>query len=203
MVTVHDQQEPLWLLPPDPPTTKRKFAPWHIVTLVVGVPILATLSAIGANTVAHHFIDVPAARASANTAHKASARPTRTAPQYDLAQYRSVLNGSDAQRFVDSLARLRTDVVRSNFTQAVGDAPRLINAADTWLADLKGTHPPPSFNASKLEYMAATVQARKAGQTIQQALQSTNFGLMQQGADQIGRARSLLRQANAPHATGS
>lgn len=211
MTTAKDEipvQDPLFLLPPPPGPgpERKKLAQWHIAVLIVGVPILAFLSCVGANTVAHHFIDAPAVKASDTAAtHKAKAspRPTATGPHYDLAGYREVLNGTQAQAFIDALGKLRSDAVRSNFTSAVSDAPRLIQTADTWLAMLRKTNPPPSYGAGKVQYLTATIMARRAARTIQQGLQTVNLGLLQRGSQQIAKARWLLHRANAPQAQGS
>jgi hypothetical protein len=208
LIQDNPQQEPLFTLAPPPTSPKperNKLKPWHIAVLIVGVPVFAFLSCVGANTVAHWFIhDAPAVKASGTVAtHKASAKPTPTGPHYDIAGYRAALNGSTAQAFVNALGELRNDAVRSNFTAAVTDAPRLIDTANRWLSLLRRTTPPPSYSAGKVQYILAAIMARRPARTIQQGLQTVNLGLLQRGADQISKARWLLARANAPAPKGS
>jgi hypothetical protein len=183
--------------PPKP--AKRKLVWWHVAIYVVGVPILAFLSCVGANTVVHWWIkDRPAAQTAATgkpTPHKPAG------PRYNLAGYHSAITGPEEQAFASALWKLRADIRRPDYTAAATDAPRLMAAAGSWLSLLRPTNPPPSYGPQKLTYLQAAAMARRAGGTIQQALNTENLQLLQRGADQAARARFLLSHAaaQAPH----
>src|SRR6266487_4823930 len=107
MTTAQDpipQQEPLFLVPPLPTPTgpqKKALARWHVAVLIVGVPLFAFLSCVGANTVAHWYInDAPAARAQTAATSKPKPHKSKPAgPRYNLAGYRSAITGPEEQAF--------------------------------------------------------------------------------------------------------
>jgi len=208
MTTAQDQQEPLFLLPPQPTPQKperKKLAPWHWAVLVVGVPVIAFLSCVGANSVAHWWIgDTSAAHASAVASHEPAPHKSKPPkPAYDLAGYQSALTGPHEHTFASALYALRTDDRTSDFAAAVTDAPRLINAANAWLTVLSKTSPPPAYQPSKLAYMQAVTVARNAARSTQAGLRTTNLALLQRGTAQANRARSMLSQAPALGPRGS
>src|SRR6266487_3747772 len=174
------------LLPPVDISTapwpeRHKLKPWHIATLTVGVPVIAFLSGVGANTIADHYINAssasPAATVSLSPAHSARPTPAPT-PTYNLSGYRAVLNGTTAQAFVNALGKLRRDIRRSDFTSEATDTTTLINAAGTWLAELSATRPPPSYGANKLQYEVAAQTAAKAASTIQHGMATVNLPMI-------------------------
>jgi len=118
--------------PPKPPKRKT-WKPWHIAVMAVGVPVVALLSSVGANTVAHWYINA-APSAQAQTAATGKPKPHKTtpsAPRYNLAGYRSAITGPEEQAFASALWKLRADIRRPDYTSAATDAPRLIAAADS------------------------------------------------------------------------
>ncbi len=201
-------QEPLFTLapPPTPPKPERKkLAGWHLAVLIVGVPILAFLSCVGANTVVNWWlVDAPPAHASATASHEPTPHKSKpAAPKYDLAGYRSATTGARQQAFVSALGKLRADNQQSDFATALSDAPNLVNAADRWLRQLRHTNPPPSYRGAKATYVMAATIARQAGQTTLSGLQTTNLGLLQQGAAMADKAVSVLSRATATAPRGS
>jgi hypothetical protein len=188
---------------PMPP--KRKLARWHLATLIVGVPLLAFLSCVGANTVVNWWlVDAPTVHASATATHKAKAHKTApAAPAYDLPGYRSAISGQVEKAFASALWAVRADIKRPDYSAASTDAPRLVAAANSWLSLLRPTNPPPSVGPQKLTYMQAATLARKAGETTQRALNGGDLALLQRGADQAKRAQWLLSHASASGPHGS
>jgi hypothetical protein len=198
--TEHNQVGPVDVSTAPWPHTPRKFGPWRIAALIAGGLAVAFQAGTGLVTTVQHFTYAPAAKASAPVSHKAraSAKPAPAAPQYDLAGYRSVLNGADAQAFVSALGKLRRDVRRSDFTAEAMDTQTLITAASSWLAQLNATRPPPSYGANKLQYIVAAQMAAKAAMTIQHGMATVNLPMIQRGAGELAQARWLLARANAP-----
>lgn len=202
------QQEPPFTLAPAPAPPKperKKLTGWHIAVLAVGTPVIAFLSCVGANTVAHWFIhDAPAAHAETTATHKPKPHKSKpAAPRYNLPGYRSAISGPVEKAFASALWAVRADIKRPDYSAASTDAPRLIAAANSWLSLLRPTNPPPSYGPTKLTYMRSAILARKAGQTTQQALNAGNLTLLQKGADQAARAQWLLSHAAGQGARGS
>ena len=202
------QEEPLFLIGPPPASPKpkqKKLAAWHWAVLIIGVPIIAFLSCVGANTVAHWWIgNPPAVRASATADHKPKPpKSNPVPPRYNLPGYQSAVSGPVEKAFTSALRALRADIKAPDYSAASTDAPRLVAAANSWLSLLRPTNPPPSYGPTKLTYMQAATMARKAGQTIQQALNAGNLSELQRGADQAARARWLLSHAAKQGPRGS
>lgn len=173
--------------------------------LAIGVPILAFLSCVGANTVAHWYIDAqPTAQASTTATHKPKPhKTTPAAPKYNLPGYQSAISGPVEKAFASALWAVRADIKRPDYTAAATDAPRLIASANSWLSLLRPANPPPTYGPQKLTYMQAATMARKAGGTVQQALDTGNLTLLQTGADKAKRAQWLLSHAAAQGPRGS
>jgi hypothetical protein len=187
-----------------PKKPQRKLAPWHWVALIIGVPIVATLTAIGAYTTASWAFNDPPA-----VIKLATAKPTPThhtqppTPTYDIAGYKSAVSGSDEQAFVTALNRLRHDIRGLKFEAVTTDALNLSTAANTYLTDLRKTNPPPAYGPAKLANMAAAVYARQAASTIQGAITSSDLGALQTGLSQANKAKEALSQAVAAMPKGS
>lgn len=208
LIQDNPQQEPLFTLapPPAPPRPERKkLAGWHIAVLVIGIPVIGFFTALGADTFAHHWIDAqPTAQAVTTATHKPTPHKTKPSrPKYNLAGYRSATTGAREQAFVSALNKLRADNQQSDFTTALNDAPHLITAADRWLRQLRHTNPPPSYRGAKATYVMAATIARQAGQTSLNGLQTTNLGLLQQGAALAAKAVTVLSRATAQGPRGS
>lgn len=187
------------------PDKPKKLAPWHVATLIVGVPIIAFLSCVGANTVAHHFIDTPAVKASATAAHRQTPKPHHTkppAPAYNLAGYQAAISGTEEQSLVTALNRFRADIRRLDFQSVTTDSLTLTGAANAWLAVLRNTNPPPAYQGQKLTYLMAAILARRAATTTQGAISSANLASLQKGLALANKARAALAQAAASAAQG-
>jgi hypothetical protein len=177
---------------------------WQYALLSLAALIFIPLAMIGANTVAHHYIDPPLTAATiqhthkpTNNTHTPKAAPT---PTYDLAGFQSALNGPEAQAFTAALHKLRADDRRYNFAAGVPDAASLINAADSWLSQLQQTKPPPAYLAERVAYVRAIALGKWAAQATQTGLTSANLGLLQKGQALAAQAASALASApgNAP-----
>jgi hypothetical protein len=196
-------QDSLFLLPPPAPKPERRhWRPWHWAVMIVGVPVIAFLSCLGANDVAHWAIDAPAAHASTTAIHKPKPHKPKP-PAYDLAGYQSAVDGSQAQAFKSALGKLRADIAHADYASAVTDAPNLVNASDAWLALLAKTNPPPSYRPAKLAYVLAATVGRRAGNTTLQGVQTVNLALLQRGAVIAAHARYLLTHATGQGPRGS
>jgi hypothetical protein len=191
------------------PKPRKGLAPWHWVALIIGVPIIATLTAIGAYTSAKWvFHDPPAVikLATASPTPTASIKPHATqkpAPSYDLARYKTVVDGPNEQAFVSSLNRFRSDIKRLKFQTVTSDALTLSNASTTYLTDLRATNPPPAYRAAKLANITAAIYARRAAAIIQGAISTSNLGALQTGLAQANKAKAALAQAVAAMPKGS
>jgi hypothetical protein len=208
LIQDNPQQEPLFTLPPPPPAPKperNKLKPWHWVALIIGVPIVAALTCIGANTVAHWWIgNTPTAAASTAATHEPTPhKSTPAAPRYNLPGYQSAIDGPVEKAFASALWAVRQDIHKPDYVAASTDAPRLVAAANSWLSLLRQTNPPPSYGPQKLSYEQAAIEARQAGEAIQQALAAGDLTGLQRGADQAARARWLLSHATAQAPRGS
>jgi hypothetical protein len=189
-----------------PKKPQRKLTAWHIVALALGVPVIATFTAIGAYTSATWVFNDPPA-----VSNLATAKPTPTpthhtqppTPTYDLAGYKAAVSGSDEQTFVTALDRFRSDIKRLRFQTVSADALTLSGAANTYLAALRKTNPPPAYGAAKLANITAAVYARRAAATIQGAISSANLASLQTGLAQANKARAALAQAVASMPRGS
>jgi hypothetical protein len=191
-----------------PRKPQHKLTAWQRVTLIAGVPIIATLTAIGAFTSARWAFGGSAVvtLASATPAHTAKAKPHHTkpsAPAYNFAGYQAAINGPEEQTFVTALNQFRADSKRYDFQAVSRDSLALTGAADTWLTVLRGTVPPPAYQAPKLDYMMAAILARRAATTTQSGIQSASLTSLQTGATLAARARAALSRAiaSAPQAT--
>lgn len=126
MIQDNPQQEPLFNLAPQPTPPKKKLAGWHITVLAIGVPVIAFLSCVGGNMVAHWALsNPPAAKAAAThklTPHKSKPAP----PKYDFARYQSAITGPEENAFAPALWKLRTEIGKANYAAAVDDAPKLV-----------------------------------------------------------------------------
>jgi hypothetical protein len=192
-----------------PKKPQRKLSGWHIVALALGVLVIATFTAIGAYTTASWaFNDPPAAikLATSKPTPTQGARAHHTpppTPAYDLAGYKAAVSGSDEQTFVTALNRFRSDIKRLRFQTVTTDALTLSGAAETYLAALRRTNPPPAYGAAKLANITAAVYARRAAATIQGAISSANLASLQTGLAQANKARAALAQAVASMPRGS
>ena len=185
---------------------RRRLAPWHIAALIAGVPLVLFLSGVGANAIADHFVSTSAATPAATvTHHKArpAAKPTPTAPQYNLAGYQAAISGTEEQALVTALNRFRSDIRQLQFQTVATDSLTLTGAANTWLATLRHTTPPPANQGQKLTYMMAAILARRAATTTQGAISSANLASLQRGLALANQARAALARAiaSAPQAT--
>jgi hypothetical protein len=186
---------------PAPP--RKKYSRWHVATLIIGVPVIAFLSCVGANTVVNWWlVDAPAAQASATATQKAKADKPK-APAYNLPGFRSAITGTEKQALASALWAVRSDIRRPDYPAALTDTPRLITAANEFLSLVRSTNPPPSYGPEKLGYIQAGLAARKAGTEALEALQTANLGLLQKAADEAARARWLLSHASASAPRGS
>jgi hypothetical protein len=210
MTTAKDEilvQEPLWFAPPPAPQRKR-WRLWHYVAVIIAAPVLLWLFGLGAYTQAQWLKGSHVAQASTTASPTASHSPTPHAtspapPRYNLAGYQSAASGPVERAFASALWAVRSDIRKPDYKVAVTDAPRLMAAASSWLSLLRQTNPPPSYGPQKLTYLQAAAMARRAGGTIQQALNTGNLQLLQRGADQAARARWLLTHATAQGPRGS
>jgi hypothetical protein len=178
------------------PPQRKKLSPWQLAVLIIGVPLIALLAAIGAYTSTKFVFRDPPARPSASPSHTPSS-PKPLTPTYDLAGYRSAIGGPEEQAFASALSRLRYDLTHPDFMAAAGDAPRLIAAANAWLSLLDQTNPPPAYRPGKLAYMQAATVGLRAGDTTEQGLRSANLAQLQKGANQAARGNRLLSLALA------
>jgi hypothetical protein len=209
MTTIKDQ--PVYDISTAPHSTVKRWPWWHYVALGLGVAIVAPLTFIGAATVGHWWF-APEPTAAATTInlnqsakrHETQPTPTPTpTPTYDLAGYKAAVSGSDEQAFVIALNRFRSNIKRLRFQTVTSDALALSGTANTYLADLRATNPPPGYGVAKLANMTAAVYARRAAATIQQAITSANLGALQTGLAQANKARAALAQAVAAMPKGS
>jgi hypothetical protein len=178
------------------PPKRKKLSPWQLAALIIGVPVIAFFTAIGAYTSTKFVFHDPPARlptAPSHTPH--SLRPST--PTYDLAGYRSAIGGPEEQAFASALSRLRYDLTHPDFMAAADDAPKLIAAANAWLSLLDQTNPPPAYHPGKLAYMQAATVGLRAGETTEQGLRSANLAQLQKGANQAARGKRLLSLALA------
>jgi hypothetical protein len=190
-----------------PKKPQRKLRGWHIAILVIGVPIIASLTAIGAYTLTGWaFKDPP------SVIHLATAKPTPKPtnkqhkppkPAYDLAGYKATVDGSDEQTFVTALNRFRRDIRALQFQTVTSDAVTLSNAASTYLADVRATNPPPGYQAAKLANITAAIYARRAAAIIQGAISTSNLNALHTGLAEANKAKTALSQAIASTPKGS
>ena len=193
LIQDNPQQEPLFTLAPPPLAPKpgrKKYAPWHWAVMIAGVPLLAFLSCVGANTVVNWWlVDAPPAHASAVASHKPKDHKSKPpGPRYDLAGFRSAVTGPEEHAFASALYALRADIKGPDYPAGLNDAPRLAQAASSFLTLLRTTKPPPSSGPEKLAYVQAALGARKAGREALEALQTANLGLLQDAAGEAARA---------------
>jgi hypothetical protein len=206
MTTIKDQ--PVYDITDAPHQTIKHWPWWHYMAFGLGLAIVAPLTCIGANTVAHWAIDpAPTAVKSVvptDPTHKPKPHPKPTpTPTFDLAGYKATVSGSDERAFVVALNRFRSDIKRLRFQTVTSDALTLSGAANTYLADLRQTSPPPGYGAAKLANIMAAIYGRRAASTIQQAISSANLGALQTGLAQANKARAALAQAVAAMPKGS
>jgi hypothetical protein len=211
MTTAKDDipvQDALFLV--SPPTPKgpehKRWQPWHIAVMTVGVPLVAFLSAVGANTVSHWWlVDALPAHTSATASASPNVKKTKAPepPRYDLAGFRSATTGPAERAFASALYALRADVKKPDYPAALTDSPRLTSAASEFLALVKAANPPPSYGPAKLGYIQAALAARKAGTEALEALQTANLGLLQKAAGDAARAQRLLIRAPSSEPHGS
>jgi hypothetical protein len=178
------------------PPKRKKLSPWQLAALITGVPVIAFFAAIGAYTSTKFVFRDPSAQAPAVPSHKPHS-PKPSTPAYNLAGYRSAIGGPEEQAFASALSRLRYDLTHPDFMAAAGDAPRLIAAANVWLALLGQTNPPPAYRPGKLAHMQAATVGLRAGETTEQGLRSANLAQLQKGANQAARGKRLLSLALA------
>jgi hypothetical protein len=189
-----------------PKKPERKLKAWHIVVLAIGVPIVASLTAIGAYTTASWAFNDPP-----SVIKLATAKPTPTAthptqpptPQYDLAGFKATVDGSDEQAFVTALNRFRTDIRRLKFQTVATDALALSGAANTYLVDLRKTSPPPAYGPAKLANITSAIYARRAAAIIQGAISTSNLNALHTGLAEANKAKAALSQAIAAMPHGS
>jgi hypothetical protein len=178
------------------PPKRKKLSPWQLAALITGVPVIAFFTAIGAYTSTKFVFRDPPPRLPAALSHTPHS-PRPSTPTYDLADYRSAIDGPEEQAFASALSRLRYDLTHPDFMAAAGDAPKLIAAANAWLSLLDQTNPPPAYHPGKLAYMQAATVGLRAGETTEQGLRSANLAQLQKGANQAARGKRLLSLALA------
>jgi hypothetical protein len=187
-----------------PKKPQHKLAPWHWVALIIGVPIVATLTAIGAYTTASWAFNDPPAVSKLATAKPTPTHPTPAPKQtYDLAGFKAAVDGSDEQAFVTALNRFRADIGSLQFQTVRSDAVTLSGAASAYLATLRATNPPPGYQAAKLANITAAVYARRAAATIQSGISSSDFASPQKALAQANKAKAALANAVASTPKGS
>ena len=193
-----------------PKKPQRKMRPWHWAVICVIAPFLILFEAVGAYTVAHWAFNRPPASvvnlagATPTPAGKHHNKPPKPPkPAYDLAGYKATVDGTDEQTFVVALNRLRSDIKRLSLQTVTTDALTLSGAANTYLADLKATNPPPAYGAAKLANITAAILARRAAATAQSAVSAANLTSFQTGLAQANRAKQALVQAVSVTPKGS
>ena len=83
----------------------------------------------------------------------------------------------------------------STFQAVTRDSLALSGAANTWLATLKNTSPPPGYQAAKLSYMMSAILGRRAADMTQSGISSANLGSLQTGMTLAGKAKAALARA--------
>ncbi len=195
------------------PRARVRLAWWQYGLLALAVVIVVPLVSIGTVTALRWSGWVarpgPAVPASATAArHKPVHKPVHLAPPpsppaYDLPGFQAALQGPEAQVFTSALGKLRADLRSYDFTAAATDAPALVNAANAYLAALRATRPPPSYQGEQAAYEHAAVLARRAGRATQAGLTTvslTRLALLQKGQALAAQAAMALAAApgNAP-----
>jgi len=179
--------------------TKRKYPPWLPWLALSLSPVVIVCAAVGAFTIASGIINSvsnashtrPAATAEAHTQTvKPHATPTST-PTYDLAGYKAAVDGSDEQTFVTALNRFRSDIERLQFQTVTSDAVTLNGAANTYLATVRATNPPPAYQAAKLANITAAIYARPVAAIIQGAISTSNLNALQTGLAEANKASGI------------
>jgi hypothetical protein len=122
-------------------------------------------------------------------------KPPKPTPSYDLAGFKATLSGSDEQAFVLALNRFRRDIHGLKLPTVQSDAVALFGAADTYLADLRQTNPPPGYEAAKRANIKAAIYGRRAASTAQSAVTASDLAKLQKGLAQANTARAALAQA--------
>jgi hypothetical protein len=157
---------------------------------------------LGAYTQAQWFKGSPSvAQASAVATHKPT--PHKSKPAYDLAGYRSAITGPAMLAFASALSAMLNDLGHLDTSAAGVDAPRLVDAANTWLKALRATNPPPAYRKGKLANMRAATLGRRAAWAVHSGLTTSNVGLLQHGYDLANKASEALSQAPASEPQGS
>jgi hypothetical protein len=198
--TLPNGQEPTTILPPPADVNtwqpgNSKLIPWRRIATIICVPIITILTAIGGYTVINYLIPSPPAK---STTIRPSDRPHHTTPpkpSYDLPGFRTAITGSGKQTFVTALDQFTADSRRYDFQSVARDALSLSGAASTWLNMLKGTTPPPSYQASKLDYIMAAALGQRAAYTTKNAIRIADLASLQKGARLAARAKTELSQA--------
>jgi hypothetical protein len=208
MTTTQDGPSAVYDISTAPHPTVKRWPWWQYVAIGVAAAIVTPLTFIGAVTVGQWWFDPqPTAAATTITLNQSpkphSAKPTPTAPVYDLNGYKAAVSGSDEQAFVTALNRFRSDIKRLRFQTVATDALTLTGAANAYLADLRATNPPPAYGPAKLANIMAAIYARRAAATIQGAITSANLGALQTGLAQANKAKAALANAVASTPKGS
>jgi hypothetical protein len=191
-----------------PKKPQRKLTAWQLIAVIVCVPIVATFTTIGAYTSAKWAFGGSSVvtLATATPTHTAAGKPHHTqppTPTYNLAGYQAAISGPEEQAFVTALNQFRSDSRRYDFQAVTRDSLALSGAANTWLATLKNTSPPPGYSAAKLSYMMAAILGRRAADTTQAGISSANLGSLQTGMTLAGKAKAALARAVAAMPKGS
>jgi hypothetical protein len=206
MTTIKDQ--PAYDISDAPRQTSKRWPWWQYAALGLGVAIVTPLTFIGAVTVGQWwFAPQPTAAATTINLNQPpkphSAKPTPTPTPYDLAGYKAVVTGSDEQAFVVALNRFRHDIRGLQFQTVTNDALALSGAANTYLADLRATNPPPGYQAAKLANITSAIYARRAAAITQGAISTSNLGALHTGLAEANKAKAALANAVASMPRGS
>ncbi len=206
----HPQLAPSFLPPVEVPVVlqpKRNHPPWLPWLVIALAPIVAVCTAVGAYTMAQAVLTASHPRVAATeTAHTQAAKPHHTdppKPAYNLAGYQTAISGPEEQAFIAALDQFRADSKRYKFQTLTTDSLSLTGAANSWLTVLRRTSPPPSYQASKLDYMMAATLANRAATKTQGGIASANLIALAQGAALASQAKAALARAAAAAPHGS
>ena len=206
----HPQFAPPFLPPvevPAAPHPRHRYPPWLPWLAIDLAPVVAICTAVGAYTMAKAVVRSSAPRVVAtNTAHTQAAKPRHTdppKPAYDLAGYQTAISGPQEQAFLAALNQFRADSKRYKFQSLTTDSLSLTTTATSWMSALRATTPPPSYQASKLNYMMAATLANRAATQTQSGIASSSLSALQKGAALATQAKQALSRAGQTAPQGS
>jgi len=188
---------------PTAPNIGRTHPAWLAWLAIALTPVVTVCTAVGAYTIAHGVVRSSHPRVTmTQTAHKqvVHLKPVPT-PSYNLAGYQAALSGAQGQAFVAALNQFRSDARHYKFQALPTDSLNLSSTASTWLVQLRKTLPPPSYQASKLDYVLAATLGGRAAMTTQSAIASADLNALAQGASLATQAKQAFTKAiqDAPH----